>query len=59
VRLTILPPSVSRLSRESVGASTSHNPRKLGNRKAKEEARNNLKLVKMDGSVDVTVSYYM
>jgi hypothetical protein len=26
VRLTILPPSVSRLSRENVGASTSHNP---------------------------------
>jgi hypothetical protein len=26
IRLTTLPPSVSRLSRESVGASTSHNP---------------------------------
>jgi hypothetical protein len=26
VRLTTLPPSVSRLSTESVGASTSHNP---------------------------------
>jgi hypothetical protein len=26
VRLTTLPPSVSRLSRENVGASTSHNP---------------------------------
>jgi hypothetical protein len=26
VRLTILPPSVSRLSRENVGASTSHKP---------------------------------
>jgi hypothetical protein len=26
VRLTILPPSVSRLSKENVGASTSHNP---------------------------------
>jgi hypothetical protein len=26
VKLTTLPPSVSRLSRENVGASTSHNP---------------------------------
>jgi hypothetical protein len=26
IRLTTLPPSVSRLSRENVGASTSHNP---------------------------------
>jgi hypothetical protein len=29
VRLTTLPPSVSRLSRENVGASTSHNPMDL------------------------------
>jgi hypothetical protein len=29
VRLTTLPPSVSRLSRENLGASTSHNPMSL------------------------------
>jgi hypothetical protein len=29
VRLTTLPPSVSQLSRENVGASTSHNPMDL------------------------------
>jgi hypothetical protein len=29
VRLTNLPPSVSRMSRENVGASTSHNPKGL------------------------------